>query len=163
MIGRTDLALEAAADYQNIPGIEQQVAAREGATVTRTTISTAEAARALGKPAGRYITVEVPPLSDNEERLVTHARVIGEELAALLPATGPVLVVALGNAAITPDALGPWAADMVLATRHIQGEWARSMGLSDLRPVAVVPAGVLGKTGVESGELTRGVCRTVEP
>lgn len=163
MQGRTDLALEAAADCENLPGIDQEVAEKEGATVTRTTLSTAEAARAVGKPAGRYVTVEVPPLSDNEERLAAHARVIGEELAALLPATGPVLVVGLGNAAITPDALGPWTADMVLATRHIQGEWARSMGLSDLRPVAVVTASVLGKTGVESGELVRGVCRTVAP
>lgn len=163
MNGRTDLALEAAVDLPNTRGIEQTVAQKGEVTVTRTAVTDEAAARALGKPAGRYITVEVPPLSDNEERLEQHARLIGEELAALLPAAGPVLVVGLGNAAITPDAVGPQVADMVLATRHIQGEWARSMGLDDLRPVAVLHAGVLGKTGVESGELARGVCRTVQP
>lgn len=49
-----------------------------------------------------------------------------------------MLVVGLGNEAITPDALGPQAVKMVLATRHIQGEFARAAGLDDLRPTAVM-------------------------
>lgn len=163
MNGRTDLALEAAAVCGEAEGIEQTVEQTEGVTVTRTVIRSPQAAQRLGKPLGQYITVEVPPLSDDEKRLEQHARRIAQELTALLPAEGAVLVAGLGNAAITPDALGPQAADMVLATRHIQGEWARSLGLDDLRPVAVFPAGVLGKTGVESGELVRGLCRALAP
>ncbi len=166
MNGRTDLALEAAeyaAAAGALDGVEQTVCHDADATFTRTRVCTAAAAERLGKAPGRYVTAQVPPLGDNEERLERHARRIAEELAALLPPDGEVLVVGLGNAAITPDALGPWTADMVLATRHIRGEWARSVGLDDLRPVAVVQPGVLGQTGVESGELIAGVCRTLSP
>ena len=52
---------------------------------------------------------------------------------------------------------------MVLATRHIQGEYARSAGLDDLRPTAVLAPGVLGQTGVESGEIVKGLCGVVSP
>ena len=69
----------------------------------------------------------------------------------------------LGNEAITPDALGPQAVKMVLATRHIQGEFARAAGLDDLRPTAVMAPGVLGNTGVESGEMAEGVIAVVKP
>lgn len=163
MNGRTDLALEAAADHLSAEGIKQTVEAADDLTVTRTLVRSATAAKQLGKPQGRYVTVELPPLTDDEQRLEQHARRVAEELVAMLPPEGTVLVVGLGNAAITPDALGPQVADMVLATRHIQGEWAKSLGLDDLRPVAVFPTGVLGQTGVESGELARGLCRTVQP
>ena len=161
--GRTDLALEATADTADMGGILQSVEDANGITVTRTEVRTEGAALRLGKPQGQYITVEVPPLTDNEELLEQHAHRIGDELRTLLPANGTVLVVGLGNASITPDALGPQVADMVLATRHIRGEWARSLGLADLRPVAVYSAGVLGQTGVESGEFARGLCQTVSP
>jgi spore protease len=52
---------------------------------------------------------------------------------------------------------------MVLATRHIRGEFARAAGLDDLRPTAVLTPGVLGQTGTESVEIVRGVCREVQP
>lgn len=74
-----------------------------------------------------------------------------------------MLVVGLGNEAITPDALGPQAAKMVLATRHIRGEFARTAGLEDLRPTAVMAPGVLGNTGVESGEMAEGVIAVINP
>ncbi len=163
MNGRTDLALEAADGLAEDTGVTQTARQEGEVTVTRTAVTSAAAAERLGKPVGRYITVEVPPLTDDEERLEQHARLIASELGDLLPKEGTVLVVGLGNASITPDALGPQVADMVLATRHIRGEWARSLGLDDLRPVAVFPTGVLGQTGVESSELTRSLCKTLTP
>lgn len=162
---RTDLAIEVADEAQHLT--DEDVGKdtfREGDTcVTRLHIRTDRAARALGKPQGAYITVEVPPLTDNEETLGKAAGLVANELTALLPAEGSVLVVGLGNRAITPDALGPESADMVLATRHIDGEFARSVGLDDLRPTAVLTPGVLGQTGTESGEIVRGVCTVVHP
>lgn len=102
-------------------------------------------------------------MTDNETELEETARLIGGQLASLLPEEGTVLVVGLGNEAITPDALGPQAVKMVLATRHIQGEFARAAGLDDLRPTAVMAPGVLGNTGVESGEMAEGVIAVVKP
>ena len=153
---RTDLAMEAvtetAAHTQQTDGIELS-----------TLDLTSEQAMRIGKSAGRYITAMLPPLTDDERDLEKKAIVLGEQLRDLLPAGGSVLVVGLGNEAITPDALGPRTASMVLATRHIQGEFARSVGLDDLRPTVVLKPDVLGNTGVESSELVRGVCRVVNP
>ncbi|MBE6758045.1 MAG: GPR endopeptidase [Ruminococcaceae bacterium] len=163
MFGRTDLMLEIAADLPPTEGLSHHTVHEKDITLTRTTVHTETAAAAVGRPVGRYVTAELPPLGDDETHLAAHAACIARELAALLPATGSVLVAGLGNAAVTPDAIGPQAADMVLATRHIRGEWARSLGLDDLRSVAVIRTDVLGKTGMESGEILQGVCRTVRP
>ena len=155
---RTDLALEAAR--------EQARTVREwetdGVHLLRLQVDERTAQR-LNKPSGVYLTAVLSPLTDDETRLESTARVLGKELRRLLPPQGTVLVVGLGNEAITPDALGPRAASLVLATRHIPDELARSVGLTDLRPCAVVTPGVLGNTGVESSELVAGVCRAVRP
>ncbi len=163
MFNRTDLMLEAADDLPSYDGISHRTVYRGDITLTRTAVETDDAAAAIGRPVGQYITAELPPLSDDETRLTTHAATLAQELRKLLPKEGAVLVAGLGNAAVTPDALGPQAADMVLATRHIRGEWAHSLGLTDLRPVAVIRTDVLGKTGMESAEILRGVCHTVRP
>ena len=165
---RTDLALEAAEQAPEIfqltaQDVEKKHSIEGDAAITRIHIHSRRGGEALRREPGRYITVEVPPLSDNEDKLVEYARLIGRELAALLPETGAVLITGLGNEAITPDALGPKAARMILATRHIQGEFARSSGLDDLRPTAVLAPGVLGQTGVESGEIVGGLCGVVRP
>ncbi len=153
---RTDLAMEATADAS----LHKEQA--DGVEVCTLDLSDEEAAR-IGKSAGRYITATVPPLSDDERDLEKKAVVLGEQLRRLLPESGCVLVVGLGNEAITPDALGPRTASMVLATRHIQGEFAHSVGLDDLRPTVVLKPDVLGNTGLESSEMVRGVCRVVKP
>jgi spore protease len=102
-------------------------------------------------------------LADNEEELEDYAIRIGGELAMMLPENGTILVIGLGNDRITPDAVGPQAAARVLATRHIRKEFARSMGLEGLRSTAVAIPRVLGQTGMETAEVVRGLCNTVEP
>ncbi len=162
---RTDLAMEAVAERESLPpeDVLQQEMKRGAAHISRLHIRSPRGEQAVGKPRGRYITVTLPPLSDDERLLTETARLVGEELQALLPPTGAVLVVGLGNRSVTPDTLGPATADRVLATRHIRGEFARAAGLSDLRPTAVLTPGVLGQTGTESSEIVRGVCREIRP
>ncbi len=161
---RTDLALEAALGYTDtLPDDAHREERRVGeVTIDRLALGQ-RSAEALSRKVGHYVTVSFPPLTDNERHLEETAGVIGEEMRALLPRQGTVLVVGLGNESITPDALGPRAADMVLATRHIRGEFARSAGLDDLRPVAVVRTGVLGDTGVESSETVAALCAQIRP
>ena len=160
---RTDLAIEAPGITSPQNGVSLSTSHYRDARISRIAITTEEAAEHLERPVGEYITVELPPLSDNEEDLEEYATCIGRELAVLLPKDGPVLVVGLGNRAITPDALGPEAAARVLATRHISGELARAMKLTGLRPTAVTVPGVLGQTGIETGEIVHGLCRSVQP
>ncbi len=161
---RTDLAIEAAqehpADGRHVVHEQHQ---RRGVEVSHLQVLTSHGEGLVGKPRGRYVTVTLPALTDDETALTRHSEVVGRELSRLLPSQGTVLVVGLGNRTVTPDALGPAVADMVLATRHIRGEFARTAGLTDLRPVAVLAPGVLGQTGTESGELVRGVCREINP
>lgn len=142
---RTDLAVE------YTPPSSHQREERGGLPVTRLTHA--------GK---RYVTVESAPFteSDGGEAL---AELLAQELAALLPEKGLVLVVGLGNRFITPDALGPRMADRILATRHIGGELARVTGLGGLRPAAVLAPGVLGNTGVESGEAVAALVSALHP
>ena len=162
---RTDLTLEAAETAASLPEQDCKITVKQqhGITVTTHHIRTDTAAQQLHKPKGIYVTLELPPLSDDETKLLEGADALADALATTLPKTGTVLVVGLGNRAITPDALGPKAADMTLATRHIQGEFARSVGLSDLRATAVLCPGVLGQSGFESVEAVKGLCGVVHP
>lgn len=161
---RTDLALEAkelAGD--NIHGVEYTVTQKDAIEIEKLTIKTERAGQLLKKPKGTYITIELPPLTndfkDTDKRLVS----IGDEIRALLPVNGLVLVAGLGNIDITPDALGPKAASGILATRHISGEIAKSTGLDKLRPVAVLSTGVTGQTGIETGEHLLSVVKRIKP
>lgn len=155
---RTDLALEARELVtEDISGVDVTTDFAEKMKITKMKISTQEAAQSLGKECGTYVTCEFKALTEDftaaDKRLVR----IGEQLRSLLPKSGNVLVVGIGNHNITPDALGPKSASKVLATRHIQGEVATSLGLDDLRSVCVLSPGVLGQTGIEVRELVSGI------
>lgn len=160
---RTDLALEGRELLGgDVSGIESEQSVCGDAKITRINVIDEQGSRALGKPIGRYITVEVPPLTVNsgmDEQLVN---ALSDEISPFLP-EGEILVVGLGNTHITPDALGPRAAARVLATRHITGEVAQTVGLGNLRPVSVIAPGVLGQTGIETGEIVFGVADRVKP
>lgn len=54
----------------------------------------------------------------------------------------------LGNRAVTPDLIGPLAAEHVLVTRYLVEHLAEHFG--HLRAVAAVSPGVLASTGIES-------------
>lgn len=164
MFMRTDLALEANEQLgEEINGVILSAKRQEELFITKMKVTTPAAAERLGKPQGRYITIEVPSFTDNYNSPFEKAELIAKEIRDMLPKKGLVLVVGLGNCNITPDNLGPMTAENVLATRHITGELARSTGLSDLRPVAVLAPGVLGQTGIESAELIASVSAKLNP
>jgi len=162
---RTDLALEQreALGERTPPGVSAEELSLGQVKISRIKVETAQGEKALQKPVGNYITIEVPPFSDNAHEIDERLEALSRELSLLLPKEGLILVVGLGNSEITPDALGPKTAGRVLATRHITGEIARSAGLDDLRPVAVITPGVLGQTGVETGEIIRGLVEHIKP
>lgn len=164
MVFRTDLAIEERESLKGpLDGVDQQEEQLEDCKVTRIKIKTERAAKRLNKSRGNYITLEVPAISDHIDGENKYMLRVAEELKTLLPEEGLVLVAGLGNRNITPDALGPHASDLVLATRHIRGELARVTGLTGLRPVAVVSTGVLGNTGFEAAELLLGLVEYLRP
>ena len=161
---RTDLALESLAAVKTRRGITE----RRRGTHFRTTeivIEDDEAGRPLGRGRGRYITLESAPLARYSDDHEAMAQELAGEIGALLPPEGLVLVVGLGNTAITPDALGPRTVSHVLATRHLRDALAEEDEpfLRTLRPVAVLAGGVLGQTGIESAELVQAVAAQIRP
>ncbi len=158
---RTDLALEAKeAVKENINGVDIETDFSEKMKITRMKIKTQQAANSLGKERGTYITCEFKALTEDFTAADKRLLKIGEQLRALLPEKGNILVVGIGNHNITPDALGPKAASKVLATRHILGQVSSSLGLDSLRSVCVISPGVLGQTGFEVGELIEGLVKS---
>ena len=167
---RTDLALEAqelwqesAGEQTQLKGVQARDSRREGYAVTTVRILDQEGAQALGKPAGTYVTLTVDGLARREEDAFGRAvRAVAAELTQLLAGLeGPVLVACLGNRAVTPDAVGPKVHDHLLITRHLVDQAPEHFGA--FRPVASVAAGVLGTTGVESGELVGALTGRLKP
>lgn len=162
---RTDLALERqeVLGDQLPPGVVYTTEQWGEASVSKISVQNTEGAQAMGKPVGEYITVEVPRFQEASQLLDGRLDAVVAQLQSLLPESGTVLVVGLGNEGITPDALGPKCAEMILATRHIKAEMAKAIGLGELRPVSGLAPGVLGQTGIETGEIIAGVAATVRP
>ncbi len=161
---RTDLALEAhKSNGGQTEGTVFESEKKGDLKISRLHIESDSAAQKLEKPKGCYITIEGLPLTDYFRDAQEQIETISKEITALLPEKGTVLVIGIGNTDITPDALGPFSADTVLATRHIRGEIARCAGLDNLRPTAVLSPGVLGQTGIETGEIIISLLGRLEP
>lgn len=167
MAFRTDLAVEAIENHKTaaaLPHVRQSDRTLEGFAVHEVRILSEDAAREIGKPQGRYLTLELDALIRREEDAFPRAcKALSTLLRELLPHPndGPVLIAGLGNRMITPDAIGPQTADHVIATRHLV---AQSPAIfADCRPVSALAPGVLGQTGVETGEVICGVLDRVRP
>lgn len=167
MAFRTDLAVEAIENHKTaaaLPHVRQSDRTLEGFAVHEVRILSEDAAREIGKPQGRYLTLELDALIRREEDAFPRAcKALSTLLRELLPHPndGPVLIAGLGNRMITPDAIGPQTADHVIATRHLV---AQSPAIfADWQPVSALAPGVLGQTGVETGEVICGVLDRVRP
>ena len=161
---RTDLAAEIKPDIeQKTGGVSAKRERRGDIEITTIEIENEIGARLLAKPVGTYISFALPPYLEQENDAFAVGLISGA-LRTLFPKKqGTVLVVGLGNRDITPDALGPHTVQRVLATRHIRQELGAVQGLEELRPVAVISPGVLGKTGIETLEVIRGAVQAVQP
>ena len=161
---RTDLLTEQRENIQShISGIKSTEESFEGGKVSTVEIISEAAAKKLSKPAGRYCTIEFERL----DRIPDTDGIINAVVGCLKNLAPEridcALVVGLGNTDITPDALGPFVADGVLATRHLSGELKRTLGLEGLKSVCTVVPGVLGKTGIEAFDLISAAIEHIKP
>lgn len=175
---RTDLALEEKERFESdnveVSGVvlEEEYDEKKEMKVSKVEICTENGAKAMGKPAGTYLTIESPNLSlpDDEEQkgiAMELSRYIEELVRKNVPDQKKdlsVLVVGLGNREVTPDALGPYVADHLTVTRHIVKEYGKyAMGEEHTHLISAVVPGVMGQTGMESAEIVRGIVRETEP
>ncbi|MCC8059577.1 MAG: GPR endopeptidase [Clostridiales bacterium] len=145
--------------------------------------------RAMGKPMGTYLTLEADQLARKDEDY--HREVSGElakqirnrilEMPGTKPDTGGwkdsrkpdnsrdlpcsnILVVGLGNAQVTADALGPKTAGQLRVTRHLDVRCGERSGYgSGLPRLSALAPGVMAQTGMETAEILRGVIRETTP
>ena len=166
----TDLALEAhelagGSSTKQLPGVVTMEEVRGPCRVTRVDILDDRGEMIMQKARGHYITIECPGLRQRS-RVIDNAvvDVFASEFGALLPPNREqvILIVGLGNWNATPDALGPRIVDAVMVTRHLW-DYVPPELRGGLRPVAAIAPGVLGLTGIETGEIIQGIVSRVRP
>lgn len=170
---RTDLALETKEKFEEdnveIKGVRLEKEELFGdIQLVRVVIETENGAKAMGKPKGTYITLEAPNMLDEDE---DYHREISVQLARTLKSLLPeeredmsVLVVGLGNREVTPDALGPYVVDNIMITRHIIKEFGSyAFGEHQTSRISGIVPGVMAQTGMESGEIIKGVAEETNP
>ena len=173
---RTDLTLEAhellreravkeQEAQQDIPGVEVENDGDERIKITRVRVTSRTGEIAIGKPMGNYITLEVPGLKENDRDLYEDTcRALARELTGIMKLDDKTLtlVVGLGNLNVTPDALGPKVVSNMMVTRHLL-EYLPDQVDEGVRPVCAVAPGVLGITGIETGEIVKGIVDRIRP
>ena len=164
--GRTDMADELRrrqCDGQGVtelPGVRAIQEKIENFPVTTVEILDSRGEKALGKPKGTYITMELPGrLSECFSAACKTLSLLIRRCAGDLPRS--VFLAGLGNADITPDAIGSLAAEQLLVTRHLKLQDPNAF--SSFRSTALCRPGVLGTAGMESARQIRALCREVHP
>jgi len=174
---RTDLALEARELFKEQelkggirginepPGVEIENDGNDDIKITRVKVTSPTGEASIGKPMGNYVTLEVPGLKENDQDLFEETcKALAKELVKIVR-LGPkstVLIVGLGNWNVTPDALGPKVVSSVMVTRHLL-EYVPEQVDEGVRPVCAVAPGVLGITGIETGEIIKGIVDKIRP
>ena len=163
--GRTDLALELQEDLQGsqIEGIqiERKVDKNCGIQQVKIIVETEEAEKKIGKPIGQYITLESEKfLEEDESYYEDMSEALFLVLKDFIKEEDKVLVVGLGNAQVTPDALGPLVIEHLFVTRHLKQYDLVEEGTIEISGLA---PGVMAQTGMETVEIVRGVVNEVKP
>jgi spore protease len=167
MSKRTDLAVELIEDNaEQIKGVRKKVHHKIASTATEVIIEDGAAAAKIGKPVGRYITIETTRVSGDPSEFNEQVADIAEEILRVCDCTDKsVLVVGLGNDKITPDSLGPKVVSQVLVTRHLAEENVPKAirEAINITSVSAIAPGVLGQTGIEAAETIEALVKFTKP
>lgn len=168
---RTDLAVEAREIYNSrfnkeSEGVEvEEKAAESDIKVTKVKITNDIGERNMGKPKGTYITIDMPEFTHYDgETMNRVSRVLADSLFEMIDLKKDMtaLVVGLGNWNVTADALGPKVISKTMVTRHLKQLIPDSID-EEIRPVCALSPGVLGLTGIETGEVIKAVVEKIRP
>ncbi len=162
---RTDLTIEAAEQLmqgaKSIDGCSITENKLDQIRITEVVVQTDEAAQKIGKPCGTYITVECPGIRTGEaDEFEKIQKELEKYIARFTKGKSNILVVGLGNRNITPDALGPKVTDGVIVTRHLKEQ---KLITENIVSVSAIAPGVLGITGIETGEIINSVVQKTKP
>ena len=167
---RTDLAIEnreiyREVNHQEAPGVEVEEEVGVDYTITRVKVLDEEGEKSLGKSKGVYITIEVPKLKNTDQDLKDEiSKVLAKEIKGIgiNDENTKTLIVGLGNWNVTPDALGPKVVDRVLVTRQFFVAYNKEND-ETVANVSAISPGVMGLTGIETGEIIKGIVEKTKP
>ena len=161
----TDLAVEIQEECSGrqgeIPGVvlEQYKEDGKGIRVTKIQIQTADGAKRMGRPIGNYMTLESADKEHSDEHSdknlsgtkLPDTNLLASYINELLPSSAhSFLIVGLGNANMTADALGPLTIEKMAQS-----------GMASYTSM-IVP-GVYAQTGMESCEIIQGIVQQTSP
>lgn len=176
---RTDLAIEAREmalaekaetaqqEDSQMNGVVIKEKEIEGITISLLEILD-EGEKQLGKKAGRYLTLEVQGIRQQDSKLQQKVEeIFAREFSSFLEGIGikpgdSCLVVGLGNWNVTPDALGPLVCENLLVTRHLFALQPENVE-EGYRSVSALSPGVMGLTGIETSDIIFGVVEKTKP
>ncbi|MGX6442813.1 GPR endopeptidase [Neobacillus sp. K501] len=178
---RTDLAIEARemvlADKEGTVQQGENLSQIEGVIIKEKHVNdikislveiSGEGAKQLNKKAGRYLSLEVQGIRQQDTTLQQQVEeIFAKEFAHFLEGTGikkdaSCLVVGLGNWNVTPDALGPMVCENLLITRHLYQLQPENVE-EGYRSVSSLVPGVMGLTGIETSDIIFGVVEKTKP
>ncbi len=170
---RTDLAVETVENLEETgkkPDAEDGVVVRreqidQDIRVTTIDIVNPKGEAILGKPCGRYVTMEVDGIAEEKEDIVNRAaRALADQLSRLIRHHYflKVLVVGLGNEKVTPDSLGPHTVSKVKITGHLFKLFDCD-GDEEMSNVCGMAPGVTATTGMETAELIERAVQMTRP
>ena len=172
---RTDLASERREIYQKAYNIQGQIDGIESESknisdkikLEKVKITNENGEKAIGKPQGEYVTIDIKKLKIFQEDEIEEASdVLSKELREILNKHAEpqeeILVVGLGNIYVTPDSLGPKVVNEIEVTRHIMTYMPQYVE-EGTRMVSAIAPGVLGTTGIETLEILKGIVDNIKP
>ena len=123
-IHESELAVERRRADTDVLGVDYRKERTLGGVWERIRIRSEEGARSIGRPIGKYDTLVIGRLERSDaETILDLSDEVARELCALCDGIEAiperVLVIGLGNPALTPDAIGCEAAKIVKPTMHI--------------------------------------------
>ena len=164
----SDLACERHRADTSIPGVTYKKETSGPFTWERIEISSHEGEIAIQRPRGSYDTLSTERMDLlDEEEIGDAANEIAGELCRIFEKTSVIptriLVVGLGNPSLTPDSVGPRAAELVNATLHLYEDDSNAFKNLECSEIAVFTPGVMANTGLESSDTVSALCDIIEP
>ena len=164
----SDLALERRRADTDASGIDYREVKADIGKWEKISISSELGARSIGRPMGYYDTLTLPRMDTLSPDEIDDAKnEVAKELCQLFDAERifpeRLLVVGLGNARLTPDAVGPESAERTEATMHIRLADDKMFEALDCSEIAVIVPGVAAKSGLDALDVVGGVCDRITP
>ena len=131
--------------------------------VTRVKVLNEKGKQKIGKEIGTYITLEIKNIDIiSKDELEKISKILAEQLKELVKGYDSILVVGLGNIDTTADSIGPKAIKDIEITRHLK-KYVPDLIDKNAKEISGIAPGVLGTTGIETGEILKGIVEKIKP